>query len=176
MADKPYHPVLDILAAAGLIVLALIFYRETLYLAESPYEPLGPAAVPKMLSMLIFICALILLGRGISRHYREKWKARTSIARLKDIFSNRRQEFRTRPELALIVISLLVIYIGLLHWKLVSYRLGCIGFMLAAGMITLWYEKRAFKSLHLTILVVLTLTMAFGSHYVFTEIFVVDLP
>ena len=175
MASKQHNPVIDIIAAAGLIVLSLIFLAATLDLPEPRYEPLGPAAVPKAISLLILVCAVVLMGRGLYHFIRNGGFAALRSGPVPGA-EDPGPGYQLRPHLAVMVMILLVIYIGLLHWQVVGYRTGCTLFMLATGLLTLWYEKRAFKPFHLGILLVLTLLMAFGGYYVFTQILVIDLP
>jgi hypothetical protein len=175
MASKQHNPAVDIIAAAGLIVLSLVFLVATLDLRESPYEPLGPAAVPKAISLLILVCAMVLMGRGIYKFIRNGGFADLRLGPNAGVEVSG-PKYQLRPKLAIMVMILLVIYIGLLHWQLLGYRTGCTLFMLATGLLTLWYEKRTIKPFHVAILLVLTLLMAFGGYYVFTQILVIDLP
>ncbi len=175
MASQKHKPLVDIIAAVGLILLSLVFFTATLDLPEPRYEPLGPAAVPKTISLLILISAVVLMGRGIYHFIRTG-----SFAALRSEpvtgTGNPGPGYQLRPHLAVMVMLLLVVYIGLLHLQVVGYRISCTLFMLSSGLLTLWYEKRAFKLFHLAVLLVLTLLMAFGGYYVFTQILVIDLP
>jgi hypothetical protein len=155
--------------------LSLVFFAATLDLQEPRYEPLGPAAVPKTISLLILVCAVMLMGRGIYHFVRNGGFTALRSESEAEI-ETPGPGYQLRPKLAVIVMIILVIYIGLLHWQVVGYRTGCILFMLATGLLTLWYEKRAFRPFHITVLLVLTLLMAFGGYYVFTQILVIDLP
>lgn len=175
MVSKQYKPVVDIIAAAGLIFLSLVFFAATLDLQEPRYEPLGPAAVPKTISLLILVCAVVLMGRGIY-HFMQNGGFAALRSKPETGAEDRGPGYQLRPHLAVMVMILLVVYIGLLHLQVLGYRTSCTLFMLATGLLTLWYEKRAFKPFHLAVLLVLTLLMAFGGYYVFTQILVIDLP
>jgi len=175
MASQKHKPVVDIIAAVGLIILSLVFFAATLDLPEPRYEPLGPAAVPKTISVLILVSAVVLMCRGIYHFIRNGGFAALRAEGVAGSGSAG-PGYRLRPYLAVMVMLLLVAYIGLLHLQVVGYRISCTLFMLSTGLLTLWYEKQAFKPFHLAVLLVLTLLMAFGGYYVFTQILVIDLP
>lgn len=175
MASKNHKSLVDIIAAVGLIILSLVFFTATLDLPEPRYEPLGPAAVPKTISVLILVSAVVLMGRGIYHFIRNGGFAALRAEPVPETGSPS-PGYPLRPHLAVMVMLLLVAYIGLLHLQVMGYRISCTLFMLSSGLLILWYEKQAFKLFHLAVLLVLTLLMAFGGHYVFTQILVIDLP
>ncbi len=175
MASKRHNPATDVIAAASLILVAAVFFAATLDLRDSPYEPLGPASLPRALCILIFVCSVILMGRGILGVFRQGG-FRISKPGPETVPSGDIADFKLRPQLAVTMMVFLIIYIGLLHWRMLGYRSGCFLFMMASGLVTLWYEKRAYKPFHLAVLLVLTLLMSFGGYYVFTKILIVDLP
>ncbi|MFC5585041.1 hypothetical protein ACFPOD_07960 [Nitratireductor kimnyeongensis] len=48
---------ISLLAALGAAGIAVAFYVAALTLPESRFEPMGSAAVPKMIAVIVFICA-----------------------------------------------------------------------------------------------------------------------
>ena len=162
----------DIILAIVLLLGCAYVYWECLSLPDSPYEPLGPAFVPKVLCILIGICAVWVLIQGL-------YKMRSSPLRdsaTSDNESTGVADFVKHPLLALVGVLLTLAYIGSMHLKLLGFRSATIIFILVLGIALMKYEKKKLSVFHLLILSIIACIMGLGSYYLFTQVFYVNLP
>ena len=79
--------------------------------------------------------------------------------------------FRQRPDLALWFYALSVVYVATLALKVVNFGICTVLFLLISiAMLTRFYYKR------LPIALLIALVIGFGCQYIFTQVFVLDLP
>ena len=162
----------DIILAIVLLAGGGFVYWECLSLPESPYEPMGPAFVPQALCLLLGICAIWVLFQGI-----QKW--RTAALRHTDPLDHehtRTSSFIKHPFLALAGVLMTLVYIGIMHFKVLGFRSATSIFILVLGISMMKYEKKKVHIFHLLILLIIAGLMGLGGYYLFTRVFYVNLP
>jgi hypothetical protein len=123
------------------------------------FEPLGSAPIPQATAGLIILLALVVMGRALAA-LRQGARGRPP-----------EEGLVLRPLDAAAVIGLSVLYVLAMALRLVDFAvLTALFLMVTIGALTR-FERRL-----LPLIVVLALATGFGCQYVFTRIFVVDLP
>jgi hypothetical protein len=156
-AEKRREGWLDI----GLSLFLFAVCGSTLYeagrLPGSDFEPLGPAFLPKLMAWMILILAIAVLVRGI-----------------KLVTANPKSEDKPKPmvsRLALYATLLMMAYVSVMYWDLIGYRPATILFITSLGYLLSHFQIRALINS-----LVLSLVVAFGTHYIFTKVLVIALP
>lgn len=162
----------DIILAIVLLVGCTYVYWECLSLPESPYEPLGPAFVPKALCILIGISAVWVLMQGLQKMRSRSLHDKTSS----DDGITDRKDFVRHPFLALTGVFLTLAYIASMHLRLLGFRSATIIFILVLGITIMKYEKKTLSIFHLLTLLIIACIMGLGGYYLFTQVFYVNLP
>ena len=153
------NPKTEIALSISLIIFSIIVYYFSLELPEPEYEPLGSAALPQGLAVIMSLLSLIVIVRAIPKI--KTYKPTT----------NTDDNVTSRPKLAILVFIITLIFIGILDF-------GILGF-LPAGIIylsTIGYlmTHRNLKSFPWIVAFAVILTVF--SYYVFTKFFYIDLP
>ena len=153
------NPKTEIALSISLIIFSIIVYYFSLELPEAEYEPLGSAALPQGLAVIMSLLSLIVIVRAIPKI--KTYKPTT----------NTDDNVTSRPNLAILVFIITLIFIGILDF-------GILGF-LPAGIIylsTIGYlmTHRNLKSFPWIVAFAVILTVF--SYYVFTKFFYIDLP
>ena len=153
------NPKTEIALSISLIIFSIIVYYFSLELPEPEYEPLGSAALPQGLAVIMSLLSLIVIIRAIPKI--KTYKPTT----------NTDDNVTSRPKLAILVFIITLIFIGMLDF-------GILGF-LPAGIIylsTIGYlmTHRNLKSFPWIVAFAVILTVF--SYYVFTKFFYIDLP
>jgi len=145
--------------ALGLLVLLLCgaILAASVGLPGSPYEPLGPASFPQGVAAVMAILALVVLGQGVRR-------LRAGGRRAPAVPGG-------GAWLAAGSYGLSVLFILAMSQGLVGYRAGSVLYVVAMGVLLTRVNPRA-----VPIVLLLALILGLGTHYVFTRVFVVDLP
>jgi hypothetical protein len=152
-------PRTDIALALFLIVVCGAVLWEARTIPQGVFEPLGSAPVPQATAGLIVLLALVVLGRALGA-LRHPARARPAA-----------EEFTLRPLDAAAVIALTVLYVLAMALRLVDFGVLTALFLMVTIGVLVRFERRL-----LPLIVVLALVTGFGCQYVFTRIFVVDLP
>lgn len=169
MDSKQSSSKADIILAIFLLAGCGFVYWECLSLPESPYEPLGPAFVPETLSLLIGFAALWILFEGL-----QKWRVQHSGTSNAEFTGMR--DFVRHPFLAIAGVLLTFVYIGSMYLGLLGFRSATILFIMALGSLLCKYERKTIRIAHLCVLLFIACTMGLGGYYLFTQVFVVNLP
>lgn len=149
--------IIDICLSLFLFVICGMTLYDAGNLPESPYEPLGPAFLPKWLAWMIIILAVVVLIRGI------KIKA-----------ASQKSEKPSSPfitPLALFAILFSSLYVAVMYFELVGYRVASIFYITILGYALTHFE---IKGLINSFIIALIATL--GSHYIFTKVLVIALP
>ncbi|MEZ5862753.1 MAG: tripartite tricarboxylate transporter TctB family protein [Geminicoccaceae bacterium] len=147
----------DVVLGIFVMLLCVAFLLGTIGLPDSPYEPLGPASFPRGIAVILAILAALVLLRGARRRGTRAGGARPTWSK--------------GATLAVATYGLTILFGLALSSGWIGYRIGSIVFLLAATML-LAGARRGMLPIALALAVVLGL----GTHFVFTSIFVVDLP
>jgi len=150
-----------------LIGLSITIFWETLSLPPGTFDPVGSAGFPRLISVVIGILSLVILIRAARKISIGSKKAASSKTQQAAAYP----AFRRRPDLALGFYALSLVFASVLALKLVSFAICTALFLfISIGMLTRFYYKR------LPVVVLIALVIGFGSQYIFTQVFVVDLP
>lgn len=123
------------------------------------FEPLGAAPVPQGVAATIMLLAILMLGAALRRLRREKTAAAPS------------RGFQPRPFAAAAVCALGIIYVALMQAELLSFALATALFLFASvGVLARWRFYAA------AVAIAVGLITGYGLQYVFTRVFVIDLP
>ncbi|MDK2897058.1 MAG: Tripartite tricarboxylate transporter TctB family [Candidatus Atribacteria bacterium] len=168
MSNKKSDCLLNIGVGLLLFIGSLFVFLRTLELPPSPYEPLGPAFLPKTLSTLIG-----LLSLGIIVQYSLKLRAITNengTERKKGL------SYKLHPLLAVVGLIITAIYIAVMSFGLIGFRPATFMFVLLLGNIIFHYERKLNKVYHHFMLIAISLILSFGLFYVFTNLIHTNLP
>ena len=139
------------------ILICLVFLWESWDLPPGSFEPLGSGPVPQATAFIVILCAGLVIFNAL----------RKPVQHLGD------EEIKERPSISagLIISLATVIYSLLLHFRLMPFAWMTTLFLI----ITIWslekFEKKKFLPALITAIVI-----GFASEYLFTEVFIVDLP
>ncbi len=159
--DSP--PSTDIGLGVALIGVALLVIYGTLDLPAGSFEPLGSASIPQYVSGGIIVLSLWIIARAVARSRDPGEAAQADEADGAD--------FPMRPGLAVALVCLAVVYVGVMAMDWVRFSVATLVFMFASiGMLT------GFARRQLPVMIVLSLVFGFGLEYLFTKVFVIDLP
>ena len=128
------------------------------------FEPLGAGPVPRMIAYTVIITCLVIMTRAIF-----KWR------RLKVSKSIEKSEqplgYRPRPKDAALVLGLTVIYGIAMAFELTRFSISTTVFLFVTISLLTNFDRRS-----MLIGAIIAVVMGFGCQYLFTEVFVVDLP
>ena len=164
MENNP-SPGSEIGVAVVSILIALATIYGTLELPPGSFEPLGSAVIPQVVAGCIIAFSVWMLMRAVGR-------ARSEREPVTDTNSPEEVEsFRFRYDLAIVLVIFAIVYVAVMAMDWVRFSVATLVFMLASiGMLT------GFARRQLPILIVLALVFGFGLEYLFTNVFVIDLP
>lgn len=151
-------PRTDIGVALLVIVLCCAVLWQAARLPPGSFEPLGSAPVPQATAGLIILLCLWVIGRATLA------LARGEVTAAED-------ETVPRPLDAAVVFLLTLAYVALMAFRLAGFALITSLFLFVAIGFLVRFERRL-----LPWAAVVGLAMGYGCQYVFTRIFVVDLP
>lgn len=149
----------DIGVAAALIVISVAVYWESLSMPPAFYDPIGPAAFPRALSVAICFLSIILIINTFR------------LPSGKSIQAVRQPSHRLRPDLTVGSAILTGIYILLLTLRQLSFAVSTTVYLISFLMLLMPFDRR-----RLLIALIIALMMGFGGGYIFTHVFYLDLP
>lgn len=158
--DANATPIADLILAIGSIALGATILWLSADLPDAPYEPAGPALIPQIAAIVFLGLAVALLVKSLRALVRggmipPRWDGQA----------------RLRGARALAGMALTVAYIAAMSSGLAGFVGASLVFLLAFGMLLLGTRPRA-----LLFVLVMAAALAFGNDYLFTRVFVVDLP
>jgi len=155
------RPVTEIGVSALIAVICTVFYIQALKLPPGTFEPLGSGPVPKYTAAVIILCCFIVMAR-----------AALALVRGPGLLVTLRREFGGGPATgAVVMLGFSITYIGLLHLQVASFGVITFGFL----TLLIW-AMESFRSRVLLPALVTAAIASFGAEYLFTNVFVVDLP
>jgi hypothetical protein len=154
------RPLTEIGVAALIALICTVFLIQALALPPGKFEPLGSGPVPKWTAIIVIVCCIVVIA-GALLHLRKH-----------DLRAAMTAEFTGGYPLGgVIVMGLTVAYVGALHLKLAGF--GIVTFVYLALLIL---GLEGFARRRILPALILSALAAFGAQYLFTEIFIVDLP
>ena len=153
------NPKTEIILCISLILFSILVYYFALELPDPEYEPLGSAALPKALSVIMSLLSLIAIFRAVPRikTYKNKDEIDTKVI--------------SRPKLSIIIFIITLIFIGILDFNILGFLPSGIVYMTLIGFLM---THRDLKKLPYVFGFSIILTVS--SFYIFTKFFYIDLP
>ena len=139
----------EIGVAALVILICAVFLVQAKDLPPGTFEPLGSGPVPIYTSLIIILCCVIVIMRAIKVLIQSSEPLRAF-----------QLEFSTGLPIG-----------GLLHFQVASF--GFVTFLFLA--ILIWSMER-FNHRKILPALAIAAVFSFGAEYIFTNVFVVDLP
>ncbi|NQV98553.1 MAG: tripartite tricarboxylate transporter TctB family protein [Rhodospirillales bacterium] len=157
--QKQVDPKADIILAIGMILFSGLIYLGSQDLPPPRYEPMGSAAVPQGLAVLMALLSVLLIFRALP-HLKTFQASANQIT-----------DVTPRPVLAIIVFALTLIFIALLDFGILSFIPAGILYMTAIGY---FLTHRNLK--RMPRFFVFSVLMVVSNYYLFTRVFYIDLP
>ena len=154
------RPLTEIGVAALIAAICAVMLFQALALPPGRFEPLGSGPVPTWTAIIIIVCCLVVIGRAVAT-LRDRRKAEVMPSELAGM----------NPIGGVMMLGLTLLYVAALQFKLAGF--GIITFVY---LVLLILGMEGFSRRRILPAVILSALAAFGAQYVFTEIFVVDLP
>ncbi|MCB1491068.1 MAG: tripartite tricarboxylate transporter TctB family protein [Rhodobiaceae bacterium] len=155
------RPLTEIVACALIIVVCAVFWVQAYKLPPGVFEPMGSGPVPMYTSALIILCCVVVIVRAVRTLINGHGFATAFI----------REFAGGAPVGAVWMVVVTLAYAALLHLRAAPF--GLITFLYLALLI--WALER-FRPRMLAPALITAAVFAFGAEYLFTHVFVVDLP
>jgi hypothetical protein len=154
----------DIGLSLFLIGVCIVMIWDSWDIPPGSFEPLGAGPVPRLIAYTVIAICLVILIRAIYGLKRLKTQKapQSSVAAL---------SYRPRPKDAVIVLGLTVIYVTVMAFRLSSFAVTTTIFLFITISMLMNFDRRV-----MLIAAAIALIMGYGCQYLFTEVFVVDLP
>ena len=139
------------------ILICVIFLWESWDLPPGSFEPLGSGPVPQATAFVVIFCAGLVILNALK----------------KSVQLSENEDTQEKPSIraGLIISSATVVYSLVLHLRLMPFAWMTTLFLI----ITIWglekFERKKFLPALITAIII-----GFASEYLFTEVFIVDLP
>ena len=153
------NPKFEIAMSVGLILFSILVFYFSLELPEPEYEPLGSAALPQGLSVIMSLLSFVVILRAIPR------------LKTYDVKVDPNPEVIPRPLLSIAIFILTLIFIGVLDFGILGFLPAGIIYLSVIGYLM---TNREMKRLPWVIGFSIILTVS--SFYIFTKLFYIDLP
>ncbi len=151
----------EIGVAALVILICAVFWIQANRLPPGTFEPLGSGPVPMYTAGIVILCCLIVIGRALA-----------VIFQSPSLYRAIREEFPGSPRMGgILMLGSSAVYVGLLHLQVASF--GLITFVFLAALI---WAMESFRFRKAPLALIVAAIFAFGAEYLFTNVFVVDLP
>jgi hypothetical protein len=157
MADGS-NPRVDIGVCLFLIVICCAVLVEAAKLPPGSFEPLGSAPIPQATAGLIIFLCLLVVGRAAL----VMWRGETSVAG---------EPYPPRRLDAAVLFGLTVLYVLLMAQRVAGFAPITAVFLFVAIAFLTRFAPRS-----LPIAALIGVVLGWGCQYVFTRVFVVDLP
>ncbi len=151
---------------ATLVASVLVGWQASL-LRPSPYDPLGPGAFPKLVSLLLGVLSIILIARVLLGY--DVGASDTSL--ISGLTEDEGQTYQKRPLLALGLLATVVVYTAVLTLTSVGFLPATIVFLAVSGF-TMSSRRPRDAAIALAVAGVVGLSV----HILFTRILAAVLP
>lgn len=155
------NPVTEILVCGFVALICMVFFIQAWSLPPGTFEPLGSGPVPLTTAAIVIICCLVIIvGRartlirdgGLERQFRKEFKGRS-------------------PYGPLVTLGLTVVYVTALDLNVASFGvITCVFLAILIAALENFQPKVFIPAL------IVAAIVSFGVEYMFTNVFVIDLP
>ena len=139
------------------ILICVIFLWESWDLPPGSFEPLGSGPVPQVTAFIVIFCAGLVILNALKK----------SVQLSENVETKEKPSIRA----GLIISSATVVYSLALNFRLMPFAWMTTLFLI----ITIWglekFDQKKFIAALITAIII-----GFASEYLFTEVFIVDLP
>ena len=149
-------PRTNIAVALALTGVAAAALWETRKIPPGSFEPLGSAPIPQVTAGLVILLCLWVIGTA--------WRRMGQGSRLVDEVPPRRVD-------TILVLLATVAYVAAMHAKLTDFAIMTTIFLVLTIGLLVRFERRRWP-----VVVLVAAVMGYGCQYLFTRIFVIDLP
>ena len=153
------NPKTEIALSISLIIFSVIVYYFSLELPEPEYEPLGSAALPKGLAVIMSLLSFVVIVRAIPKIKTYKPTTKTD------------NNVTSRPKLAILVFIITLIFIGILDFGILGFLPSGIIYLTTIGYLMTHRDLKRFPWI-----IAFSVILTVFSYYVFTKFFYIDLP
>ncbi len=151
----------EIGVATFIIVICAIFLLQAIRLPPGSFEPLGSGPIPIYTSAIIIFCCVLVIVRSV-----------TVLLRSSSLSQEFKLEFSGESPIgAILMLGMSIFYVSLLQLQIASFGIITFAFL----TLLIWSMER-FRRHKLIPAFIISALFSFGAEYVFTNIFVVDLP
>lgn len=157
MLQPSRTPRVDIAVAAFLLALSALVWWESRKIAPPFFDPLGSAALPRAVVILISAFAVVVLARA--------------VIGLRQGVRTAAPEYRPRPDLAVGIVILAGLYIGAMDLRILGFAWATMAFVFLGGALLGGFERRV-----MGISAAAAVALGGGGAYLFRHVFYIDLP
>lgn len=159
MQSNGSNPKADIIFSVSVIVFSVIVYVGAMGLPPAYWEPLGSAALPKALSVIMTLLCLYILVRALLA-------LRTYVPP-----KPKEREFTPRPGSAFAMLVMLAAYIGVMNFGILGFVEATTIFLVALCMLFTHGDRK-----QLPWIIGFALVIAIVNFLIFTKVLYIDLP
>jgi putative tricarboxylic transport membrane protein len=153
-----------------LIAFSALIFWGTLELAPSPFDPLGASAFPRVISVMVALLSILLLLLP-SEQEAGAAKADSTSGVSADGTESDEDNTRPTPVMALATVACTIVYAIALQMRMVSFSVSTAIFLVVLMSILTRFSPKAIPAT-----LILSVVFGFGLEYLFTSVFVVNLP
>ena len=150
-------PRFDIGVALVLIAVSALMWWESYKIAPPFYDPLGSAAMPRVAAVLITALAILVVVRA--------------VVGLRRVGRARSTGYRPRPDLAVGIVVLSILYIGVMDFGLIGFPWATMAFVFLSGALLGGFQRRI-----MAISAAIAIALGGGCAFLFRYVFYIDLP
>ena len=154
------HPAVDVAFAVVVIGLAGVIWWGTAGLPPPRWEPIGSAALPRGLALVMGVLAVPILVGAVRR-----WR------NLEPSAPTEPPAYRRHPARAVAVFAVLVAYVALLDLRTLGFAYATIPAFVLVGAILTGFDRRQLPRIALFVV-----ALVLAIQWLFTRVFYVDLP
>lgn len=144
-----------------LVVLASAFLIDSRNISGATFDALGPAPIPRLICWCVMALCLVIIG--------QTWLAHKRVLTAVDEKSEDLP--KPQPVLAMATLALTAVYVVSMAFRMTSFAVATIVYLSLTIGILCRFSKRG-----MMVAGGIAVIMGFGCQYLFTEIFVIDLP
>lgn len=173
MSSGPVRrPVAEIGVCTLIIGVCIIVLWQAASLPPGSFEPLGSAPVPQATAGIVIFCCLLVMAGAVRRIRQQSGEETETPPVNAAIRHHVKDEFVGRsPYGALVMLGATIAYTVLLQSRLIPFGVLTFVFLLLVIWALNNFRRRSLLPSTLTAIV-----FGFGTQFIFTRVFVIDLP